>query len=163
MIRYIEEHQVFILETKSTQYAMCVRPDGHLEHLYYGGRSLDCGDQNIVGLWDVAHDRSLFETGNAIALDGGLTLESLLQELSSTGKGDVSEPFVCMTHANGSTTCDFVYESYEIKNGRDELEGLPCAVEYHRGTDGRFNTVNEQQGTEVGKRCGWWIAEHTSI
>lgn len=87
MIRYIEEHQVFILETKSTQYAMCVRPDGHLEHLYYGGRSLDCGDQNIVGLWDVAHDRSLFETGNAIALDGGLTLESLLQELSSTGKG----------------------------------------------------------------------------
>lgn len=67
MIRYIEEHQVFILETKSTQYAMCVRPDGHLEHLYYGGRSLDCGDQNIVGLWDVAHDRSLFETGNAIA------------------------------------------------------------------------------------------------
>lgn len=92
MIRYIEEHQVFILETKSTQYAMCVRPDGHLEHLYYGGRSLDCGDQNIVGLWDVAHDRSLFETGNAIALDGGLTLESLLQELSSTGKGDVSEP-----------------------------------------------------------------------
>ena len=69
MIRYIEEHQVFILETKSTQYAMCVRPDGHLEHLYYGGRSLDCGDQNIVGLWDVAHDRSLFETGNAIALD----------------------------------------------------------------------------------------------
>ena len=150
MIRYIEEHQVFILETKSTQYAMCVRPDGHLEHLYYGGRSLDCGDQNIVGLWDVAHDRSLFETGNAIALDGGLTLESLLQELSSTGKGDVSEPFVCMTHANGSTTCDFVYESYEIKNGRDELEGLPCAVEYHRGIDGRFNTVNEQQGTEVG-------------
>ena len=39
MIRYIEENQVFILETKSTQYAMCVRPDGHLEHLYYGGRS----------------------------------------------------------------------------------------------------------------------------
>lgn len=129
MIRYIEEHQVFILETKSTQYAMCVRPDGHLEHLCYGGRSLDCGEQNTVGLWDVAHDRSLFETGNAIALDGGLTLESLLQELSSTGKGDVSEPFVCMTHANGSTTCDFVYESYEIKNGRNELEGLPCAVE----------------------------------
>ena len=129
MIRYIEENQVFILETKSTQYAMCVRPDGHLEHLYYGGRSQEGGDLNTVGLWDAARDRSLFETGNAIALGGGLTLENMLQELSSTGKGDVSEPFVCMTHANGSTTCDFVYESYEIKNGRDELEGLPCAVE----------------------------------
>ena len=129
MIRYIEENQVFILETKSTQYAMCVRPDGHLEHLYYGGRSQEGGDLNTVGLWDAARDRSLFETGNAIALSGGLTLENMLQELSSTGKGDVSEPFVCMTHANGSTTCDFVYESYEIKNGRDELEGLPCAVE----------------------------------
>lgn len=129
MIRYIEENQVFILETKSTQYAMCVRPDGHLEHLYYGSRGQEGGDLNTVGLWDAAHDRSLFETGNAIALGGGLTLENMLQELSSTGKGDVSEPFVCMTHANGSTTCDFVYESYEIKNGRDELEGLPCAVE----------------------------------
>lgn len=129
MIRYIEENQVFILETKSTQYAMCVRPDGHLEHLYYGGRSQEGGDLNTVGLWDAARDRSLFETGNAIALGGGLTLENMLQELSSTGKGDVSEPFVCMIHANGSTTCDFVYESYEIKNGRDELEGLPCAVE----------------------------------
>lgn len=139
MIRYIEENQVFILETKSTQYAMCVRPDGHLEHLYYGGRSQEGGDLNTVGLWDAARDRSLFETGNAIALGGGLTLENMLQELSSTGKGDVSEPFVCMTHANGSTTCDFIYESYEIKSGRDELEGLPCAVEsgggMGKGTD----------------------------
>lgn len=87
MIRYIEENQVFILETKSTQYAMCVRPDGHLEHLYYGGRSQEGGDLNTVGLWDAARDRSLFETGNAIALGGGLTLENMLQELSSTGKG----------------------------------------------------------------------------
>ena len=108
---------------------MYALPDGHLEHMYYGGRSQDGGDLNTVGLWDAARDRSLFEIGNAIALGGGLTLENMLQELSSTGKGDVSEPFVCMTHANGSTTCDFVYESYEIKNGRDELEGLPCAVE----------------------------------
>ena len=81
MIRYIEENQVFILETKSTQYAMCVRPDGHLEHLYYGGRSQDGGDLNTVGLWDAARDRSLFETGNAIVLGGGLTLENMLQEL----------------------------------------------------------------------------------
>ena len=144
MIRYIEENQVFILETKVAQYALCVRPDGHLEHLYYGGRSREGGELNTVGLWNVAHDRSLFETGNAIALDGGLTLESLLQEVSSDGKGDVSEPFVCMTHANGSMTCDFVYESYEIKNGRDELEGLPCAIEWNSGTgDGAIDIQND--------------------
>lgn len=149
MIRYIEEHQVFILETKSTQYAMCVRPDGHLEHLYYGGRSQDGGDLNTVGLWDAARDRSLFETGNAIALDGGLTLESMLQELSSTGKGDVSEPFVCMTHANGSTTCDFVYESYEIKTGRDELEELPCAVERGGVMSGSAGAADGQQSRQA--------------
>lgn len=149
MIRYMEEHQVFILETKSTQYAMCVRQDGHLEHLYYGSRSLGGGDLNSVGLWDVAHDRSLFETGNAIVLDGGLTLESLLQELSSTGKGDVSEPFVCMTHANGSAACDFVYESYEIKKGRDELEGLPCAVECGSGMSEATLVDDGQQSAQT--------------
>ena len=96
-----------------------------------------------------AHDRSLFETGNAIALDGGLTLESLLQELSSTGEG--CQRTICLYDP-----CKWQYDLrlcvriIRDKNGRDELEGLPCAVEYHRGTDGRFNTVNEQQGTEVG-------------
>lgn len=51
MIRYIEEHQVFILETKSTQYAMCVRPDGHLEHC-----------TTVAGVW-TAEIRILWDFG----------------------------------------------------------------------------------------------------
>lgn len=120
MIRYIEESREFSLETETTQYCMCIRPDGHLEHLYYGMRT--SGD-----LWETARDRSLFETGNAIVTCDAVCLESLAQEMSSCGRGDVGDPFVQAVHSDGSSTCDFLYESHEIKSGRDDISGLPSA------------------------------------
>lgn len=131
MIKYIEKEKMFVLETEHTEYAFCIRADGHLEHLYYGART------GADGLYQAARDRSLFETGNAIVCDSAgkdnasgqppLILEALSQEISSYGKGDVSDPFVCMLHANGSGTCDFLYEAYEIKNKKDILCGLPSS------------------------------------
>lgn len=120
MIRYIEESHEFSLETETTQYCMCIRPDGHLEHLYYGVRT--SGD-----LWETLRDRSLFETGNAIVTGDAVCLESLTQEMSGCGRGDVGDPFVRVVHSDGSSTCDFLYESHEIKRGRDVISGLPSA------------------------------------
>lgn len=131
MIRYMENEKMFVLETEHTEYAFCVRPDGHLEHLYYGEKT------GADGLYQVTSDRSLFETGNAIVCDSGsaeggqdqppLIPEALMQEVSGYGKGDVSDPFVQMLHADGSSTCDFIYESHEIKDAKEEPTGLPSS------------------------------------
>ena len=46
-------------------------------------------------------------------------------ELSSYGKGDIREPFVCITHADGATTSDFVFESATITKGKEPFATLP--------------------------------------
>lgn len=55
------------------------------------------------------------------------SLEAARLEMSSYGKGDIREPFLEIVHDDGSFTSDFLYDSFEIKSGRDELTTLPCS------------------------------------
>lgn len=107
-----ENGQVFVLETAHTTYAFCVRESGHLEHLYYGEKI------------DVHYDLSAavsskckYPGGNLVNYSkeySSLTLETLCQEISSVGKGDVREPFCVIEHVDGSYTSDFVFDSFEV-------------------------------------------------
>lgn len=146
---------VFVLQTKETEYVFRVRPDGHLEHMYYGKKLLNfktAENQEAsakLPYYRQLVDRSIHEIGSGICvcddrylsddrtkkarmlneedMNMQLNLEYLPQEISSYGKGDVSEPFVEMIHHDGSTTCDFLYDSHRIKQGASPLKTLPSA------------------------------------
>lgn len=119
-----ENMGLFTLDTANTTYAFKVLPTGHLEHLYYGKKI------NIGGGAQALSRRQTMPVGNTVSYskdNPSFSLEAARLEMSSYGKGDIREPFVELVHADGSFTSDFLYDSYEIKKGRDELATLPCS------------------------------------
>ena len=49
--------------------------------------------------------------------------------MSGAGKGDVREPFIEVTHADGSYTSDFVFADAKITQGKAPYETLPGSYE----------------------------------
>ena len=122
MIR--KENQTFILETNNTTYCFRVMETGHLEHLYYGNR-IRLLEQTGV---DALIEKQTFVPGNLNLYNDSnkyLSLEDLRLEMSSYGKGDIGEPFIEVVHGDGSYTSDFLYEDYEIIDGKRESEIMP--------------------------------------
>ena len=124
---------IFVLETAHTTYCFRRMETGHLEHLYYGRRltlpehPAECDVAPLV-------EKHTFAPGNTNLCDGehpAFSLEDMRLEMSSYGKGDIREPFVEIVHADGSTTSDFRYESYEITEKTAETENgdLPGAYD----------------------------------
>ncbi len=126
MIRQLKN--VFVLETKHTTYCFQALKSGQLEHLYYGPR---------IRIEEASDVRSLaekqpFAPGNANIYDKkypNFSLESIRMEMSSTGKGDLREPFIEVVHSDGSVTSDFRYKCAETKLEKAMLETLPSAYE----------------------------------
>ena len=123
---------IFVLETAHTTYCFRRMETGHLEHLYYG-RHLTLPEHPAE--CDVAPlvEKHTFAPGNTnlCEKDQPFSLEDIRLEMSSYGKGDIREPFVEIVHADGSTTSDFRYESYEITEKTAETENgdLPGAYD----------------------------------
>ena len=118
-----EEKKVFILHTAHTTYCFRVLETGHLEHLYYGRKiTLDADSAEAL------FEKHAFPPGNTNVYDEEHTefsLEDMKLEMSSYGKGDIREPFVELVHADGSTTCDFLFEEAKITEGKEAFETLP--------------------------------------
>ena len=119
----------FVLNTLNTTYAFAVMETGQLEHLYYGSR-IKTGE-DLSGL-AALREQWAYAPGNTVVYDNDhkqFSLENICLEMSSYGKGDIREPFVCITHADGSRTSDFLYDSYEIKNGTLSLKDMPSSYD----------------------------------
>jgi alpha-galactosidase len=115
-----------------------------LEHLYYGKRL------RIEQAADAASlaERQSFPPGNSNVYDAKypkLSLESLRLEMSSYGKGDVREPFVEITHADGSYTSDFLFSHARIVEGKAALETLPSAYEEEGQVQTLILTLRDDQ------------------
>ncbi len=121
------ENKHFVLSTKSTTYAFWVMDTGHLEHLYYG-KKIKFG-KNLQGI-DALKEQWAFAPGNTIVYDNDhqeYTLENVRLEMSSYGHGDIREPFVCIKHADGGSSSDFLYSDYKVKKGKTELTTMPSS------------------------------------
>ena len=120
-----KQNTAFILDTKNTSYVFQVLPSGHLEHLYYG-KKIDCSADSITAM----AEKNEFLKGNMIGYSKdypNLGLEDMSLEFSSYGKGDIREPFLEVTHFDGSVTSDFLYVDYEITDGKTGCANLPTS------------------------------------
>ncbi|MCR5676138.1 MAG: alpha-galactosidase [Lachnospiraceae bacterium] len=134
MIRQTKDN-VFYLETANSSYLFHILPGGVAEHLHYGAVLVPAGTEPDDALLSMIaqglSDKQRYPGGNMIQYStetGPLCLESLCTECSSFGKGDIRDPFLELEFSDGNTTCDFVYENAQIRQGRQEPAGLPCAV-----------------------------------
>ena len=139
---------IFLLQTAKTSYMFRKTQSGHLEHLHYGGlliskaqyeKFLETGDTQtplllgkdaLISIAKTIAPKHYFGGGNMNAYSdehGDVFLEMLGLEMSSFGKGDIREPFVEISYADGSATVDFLFDSYEIREGKEALKSLPSS------------------------------------
>ncbi len=125
--------KVFLLQTKNTSYMFRRLESGHLEHLHYGASIISGHNEDINILDSIAEaiaPKHFNGAGNLNSYSdeyNSIMLEQLCLEMSSFGKGDIRDPFVELTYADGNTTVDFLYESYEIVEGKAALDKLPSS------------------------------------
>ncbi len=133
---------VFVLDTPNTTYAFGVIPSGQLEHLYYGEKICIDSEEEAA----VLAEKRLSLPGNAVAYSpehANLSLEVIRLECSGSGKGDVREPMIEVTHADGSYTQDFVFEKAEIKEGKEPFATLPGSYEENNEVDELIVTMKD--------------------
>ena len=135
MIRYLPgERPAFVLDTENTTYIISVSPSGHLEHLYYGGRT----EIASSGDCDVFREKREFEAGNSIVYSKehpALLLEDMCLEFSAPGHGDIREPFLDITFRDGSRSSDFLYKDHYTDNDTSYLKTLPSSYSENGETD----------------------------
>lgn len=120
----ITDRLEFHLSTKNTSYILKILDSKHIAHLYYGNKIREKGNyknlaQNFTLPLGNATDYST-ETNH-------FTLDSTPVELATYGKGDYKQPSLELTFEDGSTVSDFLYQSYEVYEGKRKLEGLPSS------------------------------------
>lgn len=123
-----QNDKFFALETKHTTYAFRILETGQAEQLYYGPK-ITLG-KDLSGLKALCEQHA-YAPGNSICYDQGhlnFTLEDMCLEMSSYGKGDIREPFLEIVHGDGSRTSDFLYDHFEIHEGKTALKELPSAL-----------------------------------
>lgn len=100
-------NNVYNLTTENTSYAFKVDANGHLEHLYYGSKILN------------------MDSASTCVKKENVALEDIRLEFSTFGKGDIRDPFLEITHADGGMTSDFLFKSAVIGKGKPEFKTLP--------------------------------------
>lgn len=111
------ENGCFYLETAHTMYAFKLMGNGYLQHLYYGSKhAFSYADTFVDENANVRYSREYPHS-----------LDDILLECSSVGKGDVREPLVVVTYQDGSYTGDFVYENHSVREGKHTLQTLPSS------------------------------------
>ena len=117
----IKDH-TFLISTNDTSYMFRVDKYGHLEHLHYGGKVTMKDEEALAYKKPILHGVTIgYDRKNDI-----YSLDSLPQEFSSYGTGDLNEASIEIEN-NESFTCDFIYDEYEIEEGNTPIPGLPSS------------------------------------
>jgi alpha-galactosidase len=138
---------LFLLQTENVSYMMRKLQTGHIEHLHFGGSllskemydrtkgeiDLESRDKDkIKKIASAIAPKHFYGGGNMNGYSDdyrSVCLEMMGLEAPGFGKGDIREPLVEITYANGSTTVDFVCYDFEVKKGKAALESLPSSYD----------------------------------
>lgn len=119
-IIYDEIQRVFHLQAGDTSYVMQVVRDRYLTHRYWGKRIERFGDSVPL----INQERQLSPQLDVI--DRTFSLDMLPQEYPGFGTTDLRMPAYQVRQADGSTTSELHYHSYQIIQGKPALAGLPA-------------------------------------
>lgn len=116
-----EKEKTFTIHTNNSTYQILIGPYGHLLHLYYGHRT-EGSMEYLLTYADRGFSGSPYDAGK----DRSYSLDSLPQELPSSGTGDYRSPALIIENADGSCAVDLRYKSHVIRKGKYGLRGLPA-------------------------------------
>lgn len=120
MIEFINEYQIFKLDTKNTTYAFKIVHDDFSVHLYYGKRNDDAERLNAL----YSESPVSFAPYNR-QIGVNFSLDTVATELSFFDSGDLKDTAVKIQNENGDCVTLFKYRGYEILDGAVKLGQLP--------------------------------------
>ena len=120
MIIFDEKEKIFKIDTENTSYVMGVIDEKYLVHIYYGKKLtgthlaylLDMDKEELSEIHINYGEKSSF-------------LDRLPMEYPTSGMGDFRQSCIEVAQDIGKYGVELCYESYEIIDGKPELEGLP--------------------------------------
>lgn len=121
MIDYAESSRTFHLHNGMFSYIMKVMDNGILAQLYYGSPLKV--KENYDYLFEQT-PRPMSVTWSAQQDD--LSLEHIRQEYPQALSGDMRQGAISILQNTGSRISEFLFESFEIMEGKPALEGLPA-------------------------------------
>ena len=122
MIICDEVGRVFTLHTRNTTYQLKADRFGVLLHTYYGPR-IRGGDMSRL----IRPIAPAFSPNPDDAFpDRAYSLDTLPQEYSGAGAGDLRLPAIELELADGSHVAELRYTGFELRPGKYVLEGLPA-------------------------------------
>lgn len=120
-IYFREETKEFHLYNDDISYIICVLPNGHIGNLYFGQRvDIDSSYRHLLNTENRSQTTYVYEG------DLSFTLQHTRQEYAAHGTGDFCLPAFEIEQEDGSKLSHFQFESYQIKKGKEKLEGLPA-------------------------------------
>lgn len=138
-------NHMFCLSTARTSYVFREEEAGHLEHLHYGAR-VRMGTDGASAM--TQRHSSLPSATIAYSPETPcLSMELLRGEVFTLGKGDFGDPMIDLEFSDGSRTCDFVLDSWELLEGKPPVPGLPCALPPEQG-----DTLHIRMGEANGRK-----------
>lgn len=120
MIRFMEEQQVFWLDTPNTSYVIGISDGKYVGHIYYG-RRIEGGNLRYL-LREV--EPPFLPSGNA--REKVSFLDSFPMEYSFGGTGDFRESCIDIMTEEGQQGLELWYVSHSIYQGKKHLEGMPA-------------------------------------
>lgn len=126
VIEFDAKTRVFHLHNEQVSYLLSVEEGDLLSHLYFGERI-----RNYHGERKYPQVNRGFSGNLPLSTNHNFSKDALLQEYSGNNTGDYRTPAIIIRNNNGSRSTDFRYQSYEIVNGKPELDGLPSSYVVH--------------------------------
>jgi len=118
---------VFRLQTDDTEYILRRTKHGHFEHVYYGAKLASPEASDVEAL---APKRTAQVSATTVAYDREdplYCLDAMCLEWSGIGKGDYRFSPAEIKMPNDGFVSDFIYESYDVKEGTVPAGELPGA------------------------------------
>lgn len=112
---------VFTIHTQNSTYQMKVDDQKTLLHTYYGARADETDFSYLIGF----QDRGFCGNVPGTEKERVYSLDYLLQEYSAAGSGDYRACALRAELGSGAWDCRLIFDSYEIREGKYGLEGLP--------------------------------------
>lgn len=123
MISFDNKTGIFHLKNEKMSYVLQVVRDRYLLHRYWGRPIREFRDGRAFQ----AIDRAFSPQPGDYENERTFSLDVLPQEYPAYGHLDYRTPAYEVRLADGTTTTELRYDSYEIKKGKAALQGLPAA------------------------------------
>lgn len=121
-IKFIENENLFKLDTKSSTYIIEIFREGYLLHPYYGGMIPDSNVKRLTYRGTFAS----FSPQNENILDIQFSPDLAPMEYSCNGTGDYRLSAFQIRNSRGDASTDIRYEGHKIYKGKGPLQGLPA-------------------------------------